>query len=171
MPCPPPFLPWYSYICSLCLCLYSCFANNIIYTISPLDSTCTCQCMIFVFLSDWLHSLWHSLGPSTHLQMTLFHSFLWLSNFPGGSDCKVSAYSAGNPASIPGLGRSPGEGNGNPLQYSCLENPMDGGIWWATDHGVAKSQTWLNDFTFTLWLSNIPLYIHTKIKNKQMGPN
>ena len=44
---------------------------------------------------------------------------------PGGSDGKVSAYSAGDPGSIPGLGRSPGEGNGKPLQYSCLENPMD----------------------------------------------
>ena len=43
--------------------------------------------------------------------------------------------------SIPGLGRSPGEGNGNPLQYSCLENPMDRGVWWATVHGVVKSQT------------------------------
>ena len=49
--------------------------------------------------------------------------------------------------SIPGLGRSPGEGNGNPLQYSCLENPMDGGAWWATVHGVAKSQIQLQ------WLS------------------
>ena len=46
-----------------------------------------------------------------------------------------------------GLGRSPGEGNGNPLQYSCLENPMDGGAWWATVHGVAKSQTLLSDLT------------------------
>ena len=46
---------------------------------------------------------------------------------PGGSDGKASAYSVGDPGSIPGLGRSPGEGNGNPLQYSCLENPMDGG--------------------------------------------
>ena len=45
---------------------------------------------------------------------------------------------------IPGSGRSPGEGNGNPLQYSCLENPMDGGAWWATVHGVAKSETRLN---------------------------
>ena len=45
------------------------------------------------------------------------------------SDGKVSAYNAGDPGSIPGLGRSPGEGNGNPLQYSCLENPMDGGAW------------------------------------------
>jgi len=48
---------------------------------------------------------------------------------------------------IPGLGRSPGEGNGNPLQYSCLENPMDGGAWWATVHWVAKSWTWLSNFT------------------------
>ena len=48
-------------------------------------------------------------------------------NFPGGSDGKVSAYSVGDLGSIPGLGRSPGEGNGNPLQYSCLENPMDRG--------------------------------------------
>ena len=50
--------------------------------------------------------------------------------------------------SIPGLGRSPGEGNGNPLQYSCLENPMDGGTWYAIVHGVAKSWTRLRDFHF-----------------------
>ena len=49
-------------------------------------------------------------------------------DFPGGSDGKVSAYNVRDPGSIPGLGRSPGEGNGNPLQYSCLENPMDGGL-------------------------------------------
>ena len=49
--------------------------------------------------------------------------------------------------SMPGLGRSPGGGHGNPLQYSCLENPMDGGAWWATVHGVAKSRTCLSDFT------------------------
>ena len=64
-----------------------------------------------------------------------------LDDFLGGSDSKVSAYSAGDPGSIPGLGRSPGEGNGNPLQYSCLENLMDGGAWQATAHGVAKSRT------------------------------
>ena len=51
--------------------------------------------------------------------------------------------------SIPGLGRSPGEGNGNPLQYSCLENFMDRGTWRATVHGIAKSWTRLSDFTFT----------------------
>ena len=49
--------------------------------------------------------------------------------FPGGSNGKASAYKAGDPSSIPGLGRSSGEGNGNPLQYSCLENPMDRGAW------------------------------------------
>ena len=51
--------------------------------------------------------------------------------FPGGSDSKVSAYNVEDQGSVPGLGRSPGEGNGNPLQYSCLENPMDKGAWWA----------------------------------------
>ena len=73
----------------------------------------------------------------------------WPKCFPGGSDSKASACSAGDLGSIPGSGRSPGEGNGNPLQYSCLENPMDGGAWWAAVHGVAKSQTRLSDFTFT----------------------
>ena len=65
--------------------------------------------------------------------------------FPGGSDGKESACSAGDLGSIPGLGRSPVERNGNPLQYSCLENPMDRGAWQATIHGVAKSQTRLSD--------------------------
>ena len=67
----------------------------------------------------------------------------------GGSDGKTSAYNAEDLGSIPGLGRSPGEGNGNPLQYSCLENPMDGGAWWAAVHGVTESWTQLSDFTFT----------------------
>ena len=61
--------------------------------------------------------------------------------FPGGSEDKASACNAGDPGSIPGLGRSPGEGNGNPLQYSCLENPMDRGAWQATVHRVAESDT------------------------------
>ena len=62
-------------------------------------------------------------------------------DFPGGSDGKVSAYNARDPGSIPGLGRSSGEGNGNPLQYSCLENSMDREALWATVCGVAKNQT------------------------------
>ena len=65
--------------------------------------------------------------------------------FPGGSDGKESVYIAGDLGSIPGLGRSPGEGNANPLQYSCLENPMDRGAWWATVLGITKSQTQLSN--------------------------
>ena len=58
--------------------------------------------------------------------------------FPGGSEVKNPPANAGNPGLIPGLGISPGEGHGNPLQYSCLENPMDRGAWWATVHGVTR---------------------------------
>ena len=67
---------------------------------------------------------------------------------PGGSEVKGSACNAGDLGSIPGLGRSTGEGNGNPLQYSYLENPMDRGAWWATVHGVTKSRAQLSDLTF-----------------------
>ena len=67
--------------------------------------------------------------------------------FPGGSDSTASACSVGDLGSIPGLGRSCGEGNGNPLQYTCLENPMDKGASKATVHGVTKSRTRLSDFT------------------------
>ena len=66
-------------------------------------------------------------------------------SIPGSSAGKESSFSAGDPGSIPGSGRSPGEGNGNPLQYSCLENPRDGGDWLATVHGVTQSQTRLSD--------------------------
>ena len=65
--------------------------------------------------------------------------------FPNGSDGKESACNGGDSGSIPGSGRSPGEGHGNPLQCSCLENSMDRGAWWATVHGVTKSQTWLSN--------------------------
>ena len=62
-------------------------------------------------------------------------------SFPGGSDGKEFACNAGDPGLIPGLGRHHGDGNGNPLQYSCLENSMDRGALWAIVHGAAKSQT------------------------------
>ena len=77
-------------------------------------------------------------------------------DFPGGSDGKESACNAEDPGLIPGSGRSPGEGNGNPLQYSCLENLMDRKAWWATVHGVAKSWTrlrWLDGITDSMDLS------------------
>ena len=69
--------------------------------------------------------------------------------FPGGSVVKNLPVNAGDVGSIPGSGGSAGEGNGNPVQFSCLENPMDRGAWWATVHGVAKSQTPLSDSTAT----------------------
>ena len=65
-------------------------------------------------------------------------------DFFGGSNGKETACNAGDPGSSPGLGRSPGEGNGNTLQYSCLENSVDRGIWWATVHGL-QSQMQLSD--------------------------
>ena len=73
--------------------------------------------------------------------------------FSFGSEVKAYACNVGDLGSIPGSGRSPGEGSGTPLQYSCLENPMEGGAWGATVHGVAKSRTRLCNFTFTLALS------------------
>ena len=73
--------------------------------------------------------------------------------FPGGSEVKASACNAGHLGSIPGSGRSPREGNGNPLQYSCLGNPMNAGAWWPTVHGVTKSRTQLSDFTFSIQIS------------------
>ena len=67
--------------------------------------------------------------------------------FSGGSDGEDSACNAGDPVSISGSGRSPGEGNDNPLQYSCLKNPMDGRASGATVHGVTNSRAWMSDFS------------------------
>ena len=92
----------------------------------------------------------------TVLRVFQFVNIVCISNclgFPGGSEVKVPACNAGYLGLIPGSGGSPGEGNDNPLPYSCLENPMDGGAWWAIVHGITKSQTRLSDFTFT-FLSN-----------------
>ena len=75
--------------------------------------------------------------------------------FAGGSVVKNSPTNAGDMGSIPGSGKSPGEGNGNPLQYSGLENPMERAAWWATVHGVEKSRTRLSDFTFTFFNKKI----------------
>ena len=85
----------------------------------------------------------------THTHTNIFTAhillLLFFSNFPHGSDGKASVYNAGDPGSIPGSGRSAGERNGNPLQYYCLENPMNREAWQATVHGAAKSQTRLSD--------------------------
>ena len=78
------------------------------------------------------------LGRYIHWRKDRLPSLVFL-GFPAGSVSKESVFSAGDLGLIPGLGRCPGEGHGNPLQYSCLENSMDRGSWWATVHGVAKS--------------------------------
>ena len=99
-----------------------------------------------------------------------------LIDFPGGSDGKASAYNVGDLGSIPGSRRSSGEGNGNPLQYSCPENPMDERAWQATVRGVAKSRTWLSDFTLSpfvvfcynnpgKWIQTLCSVIHELDKN------
>ena len=80
------------------------------------------------------------LQHSAFFIVQLSHPFITIGK-SHSSDGKVSVYNAGSPGSIPGLGRSPGEGNGNPLQYSRLENPRDGGAWWAAVSGVAQSRT------------------------------
>ena len=80
--------------------------------------------------------------------------------FFGGSNSKESACNAEDLGSIPGLGRSPGEGNGYPLQYSVLENSMDRGAQQATVHRVTKSQTQLNDFNFHFSFIKVQVYEH-----------
>ena len=105
-------------------------------------------------------SLQFDLGDSAHLREMVFTGykkglcvclcmrfafFSILIDIPGGSDGEESACNVGDLSLIPGLRRSPGGGNGNPLQYSCLKNPMNGGIWWTTVHGVMKSKTQLSD--------------------------
>ena len=83
-----------------------------------------------------------------------------LPGFPGGSDGKESACNEGDPGSIPGSGRSPGEGNGNTLQYPCLENPMDRGAWRAMVHGVTKE----SDTSSLLHNDNVSLKL--KVSNR-----
>ena len=85
--------------------------------------------------------------------LMIFTKSLWGQGFPGGSESKESACNVGDLGWIPGLGRSPGEGNGYQLQYSGLENPMD-----CTVHGVAKSWTRLSDFHFTVPLGQHSAY-------------
>ena len=84
------------------------------------------------------------LGRAMEHETGCFFAFLY-GDFLGCSDGKESACNEGDPRSTPGSGRFPGEENGYPLQYSCLENSMDRGAWWAADHGIAKDQTRLSN--------------------------
>ena len=99
-------------------------------------------------ITKWNSKRMRSLGTSS------------FGGFPGGSDSKESASNAGDPGLIPGSGRSPGEGNGFPLQYSCLENSMDGGAWQAAVHEITKRQIWLwLTFTFHFHLKRTVVYL------------
>ena len=91
-------------------------------------------------LSELVFSFFLNVEPGVEL---LDHMIVL--GFPGGSDGKRICLQCWKPGLIPGLGSSPGEGNSNPLQYSCLENPTDRGTWWATVHGLTKNWTGLSD--------------------------
>ena len=109
------------------------------------------------------------LGGSRRVTLAFLQTFKYATSlpaFPGGSEVKASASNAGDPGSIPGLGRSPGEGNDNPLQYPCLENLMDRGAWWAAVHGVAKSQMRLSLSLASLvaqLVKNLPAVPETRV--------
>ena len=114
------------YFCHLCLLFYCLFYHHLL-----LDKFSTGQ---GPYLS-------HSFPPylNTYCHTRAFNSKHLIHSFSGGSDSKESACHVGELGSILGSGRSPGEGNGNPLQYSCVEKSMDRGAWWATVHGLAES--------------------------------
>ena len=92
-----------------------------------------------IYFGEGCHHLWQAIL----WQFCIDYRCQW--DFPGGSDGKEPSCNAGDLGLIPGSGRSPGEGNGYPFQYSCLENSMDRGACWTIVHEVTKSQTWLND--------------------------
>ena len=105
----------------------------------------------------WANLCFWKVQPSGHSNASLLdkYAFLWKGFMVWGASLLAQTVknlpaNARDAGSIPGSGRSAGEGNGNPLQYACQENPMDRGAWWATVHGVAKSRTRLRSFTYLL---------------------
>ena len=138
------------YTCPLLLCLWLLFFSQL-FVRAP-QTTILPFCTSFSWQWFWPlppvqcqeppSIVLHALYPILSLE-SICH-FLCM-GVPGGSEVKASACNVGDLGSISGSGRSPGDGNGNPLQYSCLVNPMDGGAWWV--HGIAKSQTQLSEFT------------------------
>ena len=116
-------------------------------TVTPFVSVNLKQLEIYIHISVCV-CVYIYIHICTHI-CTYICIHIWLSfhlGFPGGSDSKKSTCNVGDLVLNPGLGRSSEKGNSCPLQYSCLENPMERGDWQATVHGVAKSQTWPNDF-------------------------
>ena len=114
-----------------------------------------CFHLVYVFQFVSFLLLFFFLKPLANVVEKLLYTYVYKWNFPGSSKSKVSACNAEDLGLIPGWGKSPGEGHGNPLWYSCLENSMDRGTWWGLKegaHGVSKSQT---------QLSNLHTHSHT----------
>ena len=101
-----------------------------------------------------------------HCFSTIFYNLSIWKAFPGVSGGKDSACKVGSPGSFLMFGKSPGEGNGYPLHYSCLERSMDRGTWWATVHGVAKSWTWLTDKHSSIWKETFWTHSYILIETK-----
>ena len=114
------------------------------------DMTEHMACFIYLYTDHLVShfSYWPSTSPERSSRWSTLQCPSYNLKFPDGLDGKESACNAGDPGLMPGLGRSPGEGNGNALRYSCLENFMDREAWWATVHGFTSSQTWLSDWHF-----------------------
>ena len=130
-----------------CLMCFAILTLNLILKIHSNITLVLCH-FVNLHLKMWL-IFWHVYKKENEIKKTknkndfTYLSLFW--GFTGGSDSKESPCNAGDSGSICGSERSPGEGNGNPLQYSCLENSMDIGTWWATVHGFIKNQTQLSN--------------------------
>ena len=104
--------------------------------------------VICIFVKSNLFTyMWAYLQTFCSVPLTYLPILIPMLGFPGSSVGKESSCNTGDPGSIPGLGRSPGGGHGNPLQYSCLENPTNRGAWWATVHSLTKSGTQLKQLS------------------------
>ena len=122
-----------------------------------------CRSKLWIVTCGEGHMIWVTTGTR---KMKDASNRFDLSSQACGSVVKTPPANAGDVGWIPRLGRSPGEGNGNPLQYSCLENPMDRGAWWPTVHGVTKRQTWLTEW-LTQYLEWIYMLQSKERKQKQ----
>ena len=133
------------------------------------------RCLVWAFLPfEHLATLTSAVQLQVLPWNRIQSPYVGIWDFPGGTDCKEPTCQCGDvrvAGSIPGLGRSPGGGHGNPLQYSCLENPMDRGAWWATVHGVAQSwtrQKWLSVHSRTLLFK--ALFINPSLSSQYHCP-
>ena len=134
---------------------YPSHSSSTIFHYSSISTLCSSIIKILpVFFKHAVISLSH-LDHCKYSSLNLEYlpwTHIFIRSFPGGSNGKEFACNSGDLDLIPGLGRFPGEGNGYPLQYSCLENPMNKGTWWAIVHVVTKIHTWLSDWHFYIFI-------------------